>query len=252
MRTGGEDRRDGSDLGRESDRQPVSRAVSGRSDRLCRAHRSQPSSSRRRDTSDLHSSSQSACKSPLGQSRLSGRPNDPPSCHTPAPSLATSNESSARLSTSFRWPACQTEGLEPLRIPYGFASVQSSTCSSSVPPTRLGRLSPTPRAKSRRSGWSAKTTVAEAVALLVFVSAGLPDEFRSCEDEVFVEIVPRSREDTWSASAPLETDPTIARTRKRARKATRRTGHKGGSVLAGHSAACTPFRMTLAGSCGGP
>ena len=66
----------------------------------------------------------------------------------------------------------------------------------------------------------ARGTVAEAVAFLVFVCAGLPDEFRAGEDEIFVEIVPRSREDTWSASAPLETDPTIARTRKlRARRA---------------------------------
>src|SRR5439155_12240262 len=66
----------------------------------------------------------------------------------------------------------------------------------------------------------ARGAVAEAVAFLVFVCAGLPDEFRAGEDEIFVEIVPRSRKDTWSASAPLETDPTIARTRKlRARRA---------------------------------
>src|SRR5207244_9416724 len=75
----------------------------------------------------------------------------------------------------------------------------------------------------------ARGAVAEAVAFLVFVCAGLPDEFRAGEDEIFVEIVPRSHEDTWSAGAPLETDPTIARTRKlRARRA----GPVGEAVLA--------------------
>lgn len=58
----------------------------------------------------------------------------------------------------------------------------------------------------------ARSAMAEAVALLVLVCARLPDELGAGEEKILVEIFPGTGEDAWGAGAPLETDPTIART----------------------------------------
>jgi hypothetical protein len=52
--------------------------------------------------------------------------------------------------------------------------------------------------------------VAESVALLVAVGAGLPDELGGGEQEIRVEILPGAGDDTGRAGAQLETDPTVS------------------------------------------
>src|SRR5439155_1914013 len=49
--------------------------------------------------------------------------------------------------------------------------------------------------------------VANAVALLVAVGAGPPDQLGACEQQLLVEILAGSGEDSRSARAPLETNP---------------------------------------------
>src|SRR5215210_3815530 len=60
----------------------------------------------------------------------------------------------------------------------------------------------------------ARGAVADAVALLVAVGAGPPDQLRAGEQEFLVEILPGAGEDTRGAGAPLEADPTIPRPRE--------------------------------------
>jgi hypothetical protein len=60
----------------------------------------------------------------------------------------------------------------------------------------------------------AGSAVAEAVALLVAVRAGLPDQLGASAQQFFVEVLPGAGKDTGSAGAPLETDPTISRPRE--------------------------------------
>jgi hypothetical protein len=75
----------------------------------------------------------------------------------------------------------------------------------------------------------ARCAVAEAVAFLVAVGPGVPDELGAAEQEVLVEVVPGAGEDTRSAGAPLKTDQTIARARE---LRTRRAGPLGEAALA--------------------
>src|ERR687895_2488767 len=56
----------------------------------------------------------------------------------------------------------------------------------------------------------ARGAVADAVALLVAVRAGPPDQLGAGEEQLLVEILPGAGEDTVSAGAPLDTDPTIS------------------------------------------
>src|SRR5205814_227790 len=67
----------------------------------------------------------------------------------------------------------------------------------------------------------ARGAVAEAVALLVAVGAGLPDQLRAGEQEVLAEVVPGAGEDARRAGAPLERDPAVSRTHERAARRSR-------------------------------
>src|ERR687895_1457321 len=55
----------------------------------------------------------------------------------------------------------------------------------------------------------ARGAVAEAMALLVAVGAGSPDQLGAGEQQFLVEILPGAGDDTRRAGAPLETDSTI-------------------------------------------
>ena len=52
--------------------------------------------------------------------------------------------------------------------------------------------------------------VAEAVALLVAVGAGPPDQLGAREQEVVVELLPGAADDTRRAGTPLQTDPAVS------------------------------------------
>src|SRR5262249_32971500 len=75
----------------------------------------------------------------------------------------------------------------------------------------------------------ARRAMAEAVAFLVPVGAGAPDELGAGEHKVLVEVVPRAADDTRCARAPLEDDPAVTRTRK---LRSRRAGPVGEPALA--------------------
>src|SRR5262245_32276801 len=66
--------------------------------------------------------------------------------------------------------------------------------------------------------------MAETVALLVAVGAGLPDQLRSRDDEVLVEVIPGAGEDTRRAGAPLETDSTVSPANERTTGCSRPVG----------------------------
>ena len=65
----------------------------------------------------------------------------------------------------------------------------------------------------------AGSTVADAVALLVAVRAGSPDQLGAGEQELLVEVVARAGEHARSAGAPLETDVPVAAGKLRTRRA---------------------------------
>ena len=75
----------------------------------------------------------------------------------------------------------------------------------------------------------ARGAVAEAVALLVVVRARTPDELGAGEQEVLVEVLPGTGDDTRRAGAPLETDPAVSWPRE---LRPRRAGAEHESVLA--------------------
>jgi hypothetical protein len=60
----------------------------------------------------------------------------------------------------------------------------------------------------------ARRAVTDAVALPVAVGTRPSGQFGSGEKQVFIEVLPGAGEDTGSAGAPLETDPTISRPRE--------------------------------------
>jgi hypothetical protein len=61
--------------------------------------------------------------------------------------------------------------------------------------------------------------VADAVALLVAVGAGPPDQLGTCEQQFFVEIFPGAGEDTRGSGAPLQTDAAVSASELRTRGA---------------------------------
>jgi hypothetical protein len=75
----------------------------------------------------------------------------------------------------------------------------------------------------------ARRAVAESVAFLVLVGARAPDKLGAGENEVLVEVVPRAADDTRGAGAPLEADPSVARSGE---LRTRRAGPVREAVLA--------------------
>src|SRR5262249_20445035 len=75
----------------------------------------------------------------------------------------------------------------------------------------------------------ARGAVAEAVAFLVPVGAGAPDELGASEHKVLVEVVRGAGDDTGRARAELKTDPTVARPLE---LGARRAGPVGEPVLA--------------------
>src|SRR5581483_2716590 len=58
-------------------------------------------------------------------------------------------------------------------------------------------------------------SVTEAVALLVAMRAGSPDQIGRRQQQPLIEVVPRPRDDPRSAGAPLEANPTVPRPRER-------------------------------------
>src|SRR5881227_3532455 len=64
----------------------------------------------------------------------------------------------------------------------------------------------------------ARGAVTDAVALLVAVGAGPPDQLGACQQQLLVEILPGAGDDTRRAGAPLEADAAVSAGKLRTRR----------------------------------